>query len=460
MPTPPRTVRRRATPRERIPRIGFVSLGCPKALVDSERILTTLRAEGYEVSPTYEQADLVVVNTCGFIDAAIDESLQTIGEALERNGKVIVTGCLGARPERILERHPRVLKVTGPQTYGEVMSAVHEHLPPQHDPFLDLVPPQGVRLTPRHYAYLKISEGCNNKCSFCIIPALRGRLASRRIDEVLREAEQLAAAGVRELLVISQDTSAYGADIRYEAGSWRNEEYRTRLVDLARALGTLGVWVRLHYVYPYPHVDEVIPLMAQRRVLPYLDIPFQHGSPSVLKRMRRPAHSEDVLRRIAEWRQQCSDLTLRSTFIVGFPGETESEFGELLDWLEEAQLDRVGCFKYSPVEGAAANALDGHVPAEIQEERHARFMQRAAAISAGRLARRVGARMRVLVDSVADGEAIARSEADAPEIDGVVRIAAAGRLRPGDWADVEITSSDTYDLHARLDAAAVATSRK
>ncbi len=452
--------RRRAEPRERIPKVGFVSLGCPKALVDSERILTSLRAEGYEVSPTYEQADLVVVNTCGFIDAAVDESLETIGEALERNGKVIVTGCLGARPQRILERHPRVLKVTGPQTYAEVMSAVHEHLPPRHDPFLDLVPPQGVRLTPRHYAYLKISEGCNNKCSFCIIPALRGRLASRRIDDVLREAERLAAAGVRELLVISQDTSAYGADIRYAPATWRGKEYRTRLIDLARGLGTLGIWVRLHYVYPYPHVDEVVPLMAERRVLPYLDIPFQHGSPSVLKRMRRPAHSEDVLRRIAGWRRECPELTLRSTFIVGFPGETAREFEELLEWLEEAQLDRVGCFKYSPVEGAAANALDGHVPAQIQEERYSRFMERAAAISAARLARRVGTRLRVLVDSVGEQGAVARSEADAPDIDGVVRIAAAGGLRPGDWADVEVTASDTYDLFARLEAAAVATSRK
>ncbi len=457
---PPPAIRRRAQARERIPKIGFVSLGCPKALVDSERILTSLRSEGYEVAPTYEQADLVVVNTCGFIDAAVDESLQTIGEALERNGKVIVTGCLGARPQRILERHPRVLKVTGPQTYAEVMSAVHQHLPPRHDPFLDLVPPQGVRLTPRHYAYLKISEGCNNKCSFCIIPALRGRLASRPIDEVLREAERLAAAGVRELLVISQDTSAYGADIRYAPASWRDEEYRTRFIDLARGLGTLGIWVRLHYVYPYPHVDEVIPLMAQRRVLPYLDIPFQHGSPSVLKRMRRPAHSEDVLRRIAGWRKQCPDLTLRSTFIVGFPGETPGEFEELLEWLEEAQLDRVGCFKYSPVEGAPANALGGHVPAEVQEERYARFMERAAAISARRLARRVGTRMRVLVDAVGDDGAVARSEADAPEIDGVVRIAAADGLRPGDWAEVEITASDTYDLHARIDAAAVATPRR
>jgi ribosomal protein S12 methylthiotransferase len=451
--------RRRAPSRERIPRVGFVSLGCPKALVDSERILTTLRAEGYEIAPSYERADLVVVNTCGFIDAAVDESLQTIGEALERNGKVIVTGCLGARPQRILERHPRVLKVTGPQTYAEVISAVHEHLPPRHDPFLDLVPPQGVRLTPRHYAYLKIAEGCNNKCSFCIIPALRGKLASRRIDEVLREAERLAAAGVRELLVISQDTSAYGADLRYAPAAWRGEEYRTRLTDLARALGTLGIWVRLHYVYPYPHVDDIIPLMAQRRILPYLDIPFQHGSPTVLKRMRRPAHAEDVLRRIAAWREECADLTLRSTFIVGFPGETDEEFEELLDWLDEAQLDRVGCFKYSPVEGAAANTLGAHVPAPVQEERYARFMERAAGISARRLARRVGTRMRVLVDAVADGEAVARSEADAPEIDGCVRIAGADGLRPGDWADVEITSSDTYDLHARL-AAAVATSRR
>jgi ribosomal protein S12 methylthiotransferase len=446
------STRRRAQPRERIPKVGFVSLGCPKALVDSERILTTLRAEGYEVAPTYEQADLVVVNTCGFIDAAIDESLQTIGEALEQNGKVIVTGCLGARPERILERHPSVLKVTGPQTYAEVMSAVHEHLPPQHDPFFDLVPPQGVRLTPRHYAYLKISEGCNNKCSFCIIPALRGKLVSRRIDDVLREAERLATAGVRELLVISQDTSAYGSDIRYAPAVWRDQEYRTRFIDLARGLATLDIWVRLHYVYPYPHVDEVIPLMAERRVLPYLDIPFQHGSPSVLKRMRRPAHSEDVLRRISTWREECPDLTLRSTFIVGFPGESEREFQELLDWLEEAQLDRVGCFKYSPVEGATANALEGHVPAEVQEERYSRFMERAAAISAARLATRVGTRMRVLVDVVSDEGVIARSEADAPEIDGVVRVAGAKKLRPGDWADVEITSSDTYDLSARLAA--------
>jgi ribosomal protein S12 methylthiotransferase len=434
----------------RVPKIGFVSLGCPKALVDSERILTHLRAEGYEVSPSYDAADVVVVNTCGFIDAAVDESLDAIGEAIEQNGRVIVTGCLGARPERILERHPRVLKVTGPHAYEDVVGAVHEHLPPLHDPFSDLVPPQGVRLTPRHYAYLKISEGCNNKCSFCIIPAMRGRLVSRRIDDVLREGERLVKAGVKELLVISQDTSAYGVDIKYASASWRDETYQTRFIDLARGLGSLGAWVRLHYVYPYPHVDEVIPLMAERRVLPYLDIPFQHGSPSVLKRMRRPAHGQDTLARIQSWRKACPDLVLRSTFIVGFPGETEAEFEELLQWLDEAQLDRVGCFKYSPVEGATANALAGHVPPEIQEERYARFMERAAAISAERLSARVGRRMRVLVDALEKNTAIARSDADAPEIDGVVRIAKAGKLRPGDWAEVEITGADAYDLKARL----------
>jgi ribosomal protein S12 methylthiotransferase len=438
----------------RAPRIGFVSLGCPKALVDSERILTHLRAEGYEVAPSYAAADMVVVNTCGFIDAAIDESLDAIGEALEQNGKVIVTGCLGARPERILERHPKVLKVTGPHAYEDVVGAVHQHLPPRHDPFFDLVPPQGVRLTPRHYAYLKISEGCNNKCSFCIIPSMRGKLVSRPIDEVLREGERLVTAGVKELLVISQDTSAYGADLRYRSATWRDESYETRLLDLARGLGSLGAWVRLHYVYPYPHVDGLIPLMAERRVLPYLDIPFQHGSASVLKRMRRPAHAVNTLARVRSWRDQCPDLTIRSTFIVGFPGETETEFQELLDWLEEAQLDRVGCFKYSPVEGATANALSDHVPAEVQEERYARFMERAAVISARRLAARVGRRMRVLVDSVADGEAVARSEADAPEIDGVVRIEKAGKLRAGDWAQVEIVASDAYDLQARCVQAA------
>jgi ribosomal protein S12 methylthiotransferase len=434
----------------RTPKVGFVSLGCPKALVDSERILTHLRSEGYVVAPSYDAADVVVVNTCGFIDAAIDESLDAIGEALEQNGRVIVTGCLGAKPERILERHPRVLKVTGPHAYEEVVAAVHEHLPPQHEPFIDLVPPQGIRLTPRHYAYLKISEGCNNKCSFCIIPAMRGRLASRPVDEVLREAERLVKAGVKELLVISQDTSAYGADLRYRAATWRDESYETRFIDLARGLGSLGTWVRLHYVYPYPHVDAVIPLMAERRVLPYLDIPFQHGSASVLKRMRRPAHAVNTLDRIRAWRRECPDLVIRSTFIVGFPGETEAEFEELLDWLDEAQLDRVGCFKYSPVEGATANALADHVPPEIQQARYARFMERAEAISAKRLAARVGKRMRVLVDSIEGAVAVARSEADAPEIDGVVRIEKAGRLRAGDWADVEITASTSYDLGARL----------
>jgi ribosomal protein S12 methylthiotransferase len=435
---------------DRAPKVGFVSLGCPKALVDSERILTRLRAEGYEISATYDAADVVVVNTCGFIDAAVDESLDAIGEALEKNGRVIVTGCLGARPERILARHPRVLKVTGAHAYEEVMHAVHEHVPPRHDPFTHLVPPQGIRLTPRHYAYLKISEGCNNRCSFCIIPSMRGRLASRPIDEVLREAERLVAAGVKELLVISQDTSAYGADLRYRSATWRDETYETRFIDLARGLGSLGAWVRLHYVYPYPHVDAVIPLMAEGRVLPYLDVPFQHGSPSVLKRMRRPAHAENTLQRIQAWRKVCPEISIRSTFIVGFPGETAAEFTELLDWLDAAQLDRVGCFKYSAVEGAAANALPDHVPAPLQEERYARFMERASAISAARLKRHVGSRMRVLVDTI-DGEtAIARSTADAPEIDGVVRIAGARALAAGDWADVKIVSADAYDLRARL----------
>ena len=435
--------------RRRAPRVGFVSLGCPKALVDSERIITQLRSEGYEVAATYQAADLVVVNTCGFIEAAIDESLDAIGEALENNGRVIVTGCLGANPQRIRARHPRVLAVTGPAQYAAVVGAVHAHLPPRHDPFTDLLPPQGVRLTPRHYAYLKIAEGCNNRCSFCIIPALRGALASRRIDDVLGEAERLVAAGVRELLVISQDTSAYGSDLRYAGAAWRGTHYQTRFIDLARALGSLQVWVRLHYVYPYPHVDQVLPLMAERRVLPYLDVPFQHGSPSVLRRMRRPARAEDALARIRAWRSLCPELTLRSTFIVGFPGETEAEFAELLEWLDEAQLDRVGCFRYSPVEGAAANALAHPVPPEVQHERYARFMERAAAISARRLAARVGRRMRVLVDAVEGTTTIARGEADAPEIDGVVRINST-RLRPGDWADVEIVAADAYDLTGRL----------
>ena len=440
----------------RIPKVGFVSLGCPKALVDSERILTSLRSEGYEVAPSYEQADVVVVNTCGFIDAAVDESLDAIGEALERNGRVIVTGCLGARPERILERHPNVLKVTGPHAYEDVMAAVHEHLPPRHDPFVDLVPAQGVRLTPRHYAYLKISEGCNNKCSFCIIPALRGLLASRPIDEVLREAERLVHAGVRELLVISQDTSAYGVDIRYRAATWHDTAYETRFIDLARGLGSLGAWVRLHYVYPYPHVDEVIALMNERKVLPYLDIPFQHGSPSVLRRMKRPAHAVNTLDRIHAWRRECPDLTLRSTFIVGFPGETEAEFDELLQWLTEAQLDRVGCFKYSPVDGATANALGPHVPPAVQQERYERFMEHAQAISAARLQRQVGKTLQVLVDGIDGKTAIARSAADAPEIDGVVRITNGAQLKVGEFAQVLVTKADAYDLTARRAAPSAA----
>ena len=434
----------------RTPKIGFVSLGCPKALVDSERILTQLRAEGYAVAPDYASADLVVVNTCGFIDSAIDESLDAIGEALEQNGKVVVTGCLGANPARILERHPRVLKVTGPHAYDDVLAAVHQHLPPKHDPFLDLVPPQGVRLTPRHYAYLKISEGCNNKCSFCIIPDLRGKLASRRIDDVLREAERLVHAGVRELLVISQDTSAYGSDLRYAPATWRGAEYETRFIDLARGLGSLGVWVRMHYVYPYPHVDAVLPLMAEGKVLPYLDIPFQHGSPTVLKRMKRPAAAEGTLDRLREWRRVCPDLVLRSTFIVGFPGETEAEFEELLAWLDEAQLDRVGAFKYSPVEGARANDAGAHVDPAIQEERLARFMERAQRISAARLAARVGREETVLVDGIEDGTAIARSRGDAPEIDGVVRVKKGAKLAIGEFARVRITGADAYDLTASV----------
>ena len=432
----------------RTPKIGFVSLGCPKALVDSERILTQLRAEGYAVASDYASADLVVVNTCGFIDSAIDESLDAIGEALEQNGKVVVTGCLGANPARILERHPRVLKVTGPHAYDDVLAAVHQHLPPKHDPFLELVPPQGVRLTPRHYAYLKISEGCNNKCSFCIIPDLRGKLASRRIDDVLREAERLVHAGVRELLVISQDTSAYGSDLRYAPATWQGAEYETRFIDLARGLGSLGVWVRMHYVYPYPHVDAVLPLMAEGKILPYLDIPFQHGSPTVLKRMKRPAAAEGTLDRLREWRRICPDLVLRSTFIVGFPGETEAEFEELLAWLEEAQLDRVGAFKYSPVEGARANNAGAHVDPAIQEERLARFMERAQRISAARLATRVGREETVLVDGIEGGTAIARSRGDAPEIDGVVRVKKGAKLAVGEFARVRITGADAYDLTA------------
>ncbi|MBS0388127.1 MAG: 30S ribosomal protein S12 methylthiotransferase RimO [Proteobacteria bacterium] len=432
------------------PAVGFVSLGCPKALVDSERIITELRLRGYAIAPEYRGADLVVVNTCGFIESAIDESLSAIGEALEENGRVVVTGCLGMHPDKIRERHPKVLAITGPHATEAVLAAVNTHLPQPHDPHIDLLPPQGLRLTPRHYAYLKISEGCNNKCSFCIIPSLRGLLDSRPLDEVLREAELLVRGGVRELLVISQDTSAYGSDLRYRAVEWRGRSVDTRFIDLARELGELGAWVRLHYVYPYPHVDAVIPLMAEGKVLPYLDIPFQHASPQVLKRMRRPAHAENTLARIHGWRRDCPELTLRSTFIVGFPGESNADFELLLQWLDEAQLDRVGCFKYSPVEGAAANALDGAVPGEIKDERYARFMERAAAISAARLGRRVGRRERVLIDRVEDGIAMARTRGDAPEIDGVVRIKASATTRPGEFIEVEITGADTYDLEARV----------
>ncbi len=431
-------------------RVGFVSLGCPKALVDSERILTQLRVEGYEISPSYEAADLVIVNTCGFIDDAVHESLDAIGEALEANGRVIVTGCLGAKPETITSRHPGVLGVTGPQAYEEVMAAVHTALPPVHDPFIDLVPPQGIRLTPRHFAYLKISEGCNHRCSFCIIPSMRGDLASRPIGEVMQEAERLVDAGVRELLVISQDTSAYGVDLRYRTDFWNGRPLRSRFAELCRALGSLGVWVRLHYVYPYPHVDEVIPLMAEGKLLPYLDIPFQHASPRILKLMRRPAAAENTLARLAAWRSLCPDITVRSTFIVGFPGETEAEFQALLDWLEEAQLDRVGCFAYSPVAGAAANALPDPVPEDIKQARRERFMQAAAAISAKRMAAKVGRRLQVLIDEVDDTGAIGRSAADAPEIDGVVHVAPAPGLRAGEFCEVEILSADTYDLHGRL----------
>ncbi len=431
------------------PRIGFVSLGCPKALVDSERILTQLRVEGYDVVGSYDDADLVVVNTCGFIDDAIEESLEAIGEAMAENGKVIVTGCLGVRSEMIRSAHPGVLAVTGPQQYEEVVDAVHAHLPPQHDPFLDLVPPQGIKLTPRHYAYLKISEGCNHKCSFCIIPSMRGRLKSRRAADVLGEAERLVAAGVKELLVISQDTSAYGADLRYASDLWRSRVVRARISDLAAALGELGAWVRLHYVYPYPHVDELIPLMAEGRLLPYLDVPFQHASPRVLKRMRRPAGAQNNLERIRAWREICPEITIRSTFIVGFPGETDADFETLLEFLQAAQIDRAGCFKYSPVDGAAANALADAVPDSIKEARYARFMQTQADISAARLAKRVGSRIKVLVDSIEDGYAIARSSADAPEIDGLVYVEDNGELAPGEFAEVTVDRADTHDLYAR-----------
>ena len=433
-------------------KVGMVSLGCPKALVDSERILTQLRTDGYEISPDYAGADVVIVNTCGFIDSARAESLDAIGEAIDANGRVIVTGCMGTDEALIRELHPRVLAVTGPAQYERVLDEIHRHAPPpeDHDPFTDLVPPQGIKLTPRHYAYLKISEGCNNKCTFCIIPDLRGRLVSRPIGDVMNEAERLAAAGVRELLVISQDTSAYGVDLKYRLDFWGGRPLRTRLRDLSEALGSLGIWIRLHYVYPYPHVDEIIPLMAERKILPYLDVPFQHGSPAVLKRMKRPAAAENTLARIRRWREICPDLALRSTFIVGFPGETDAEFEELLQFLEQAQLDRVGCFTYSPVNGARANELDGAVPEAVKEERWHRFMQTQARISSERLGARVGTTQQVLVDAVDAGGATARSMADAPDIDGIVRIADGQDLAPGQFADVVIEDADDYDLLARL----------
>jgi len=432
------------------PQVGFVSLGCPKALVDSENILTRLRSEGYAIAPSYAGADLVIVNTCGFIDAAVEESLDAIGEALAENGRVIVTGCLGAKGDIVRNTHPQVLAVTGPHAAAEVMQVVHEHLPQPHDPFTDLVPPQGIRLTPAHYAYLKISEGCNHRCTFCIIPSLRGDLASRPINEVMREAENLVRAGVKELLIISQDTSAYGVDIRYRTGFWNGRPIKTRLYELAHALGELGVWVRLHYVYPYPHVDDVIPLMAEGRILPYLDVPFQHANARILKLMKRPASSENVLARVRAWRAICPDLTIRSTFIAGFPGETESEFEELLDFLDEAQLDRVGCFAYSPVAGAAANALPGMVPEEVREERRARLMERQEEISAARLESKIGRAIDVIVDEIDDQGAVARSAADAPDIDGLVYVTDGEALDVGDRVRVTVIDSDTHDLFARL----------
>ncbi len=430
------------------PKIGFVSLGCPKNLVDSERILTQLRAEGYGLSGSYDDADLVVVNTCGFIDAAVEESLDAIGEAMADNGRVVVTGCLGAREAEIRAAHPGVLAVTGAHAYEEVMAAVHAELPPPHDPYTSLIPPQGVKLTPRHYAYLKISEGCNHRCTFCIIPAMRGDLVSRPIGEVLGEAERLVEAGVRELLVVSQDTSAYGLDLKYRPDFWHGRPLGTRLTELARGLGELPAWSRLHYVYPYPHVDDLIPLMADGLILPYLDMPLQHGSARVLRAMRRPAATVKVLDRLARWREQCPELVIRSTFIVGFPGETEDEFDELLDFIEAAQLDRVGCFAYSPVTGAAANALPGALPEEVKAERQARFMERQSAISRARLARQVGRKMVVLVDEVGADAIRARGPGDAPEIDGVVFVDPSWELDPGDFVEVVVTGADEHDLYA------------
>jgi ribosomal protein S12 methylthiotransferase len=441
------------------PKVGFVSLGCPKALVDSEQILTQLKAEGYQTAPTYDGADLVIVNTCGFIDAAVQESLDAIGEALNANGKVIVTGCLGAKKDAegadiVTKVHPKVLAVTGPHAMQEVMQHVHQHLPRPHDPFTDLVPPAGIKLTPKHYAYLKISEGCNHRCSFCIIPSMRGDLVSREIGDVVREAENLVKAGVKELLVISQDTSAYGVDLKYKTGFVNGRPVKTRMTELVKELAELGVWVRLHYVYPYPHVDEIIPLMAEGKVLPYLDVPFQHSHPEVLKRMKRPASGEKNTERIRAWREHCPDITLRSTFIAGFPGETEEQFNHLLDFLREAELDRVGCFAYSPVHGASANTLDGALPDEVREERRQRFMQVQEDISAKRLQRKVGKTLKVLIDAVNQDGGIGRSMADAPEIDGVVYVAPVEkpwkRYKVGDIISVKITGADQHDLWGQV----------
>ena len=436
--------------RSRPARISFVSLGCPKALVDSERIITRLRAEGYELAREHKGADLAIVNTCGFLDSAQAESLSAIGTAMAENGKVIVTGCMGAEPEKITAVHPGVLAVSGPQQYESVLEAVHRVAPPQHDPYADLIPPEGIKLTPRHYAYLKISEGCNNRCSFCIIPKLRGDLVSRPAADVLREAEKLVAAGVKELLVISQDTSAYGVDLKYAASAWKDREVRAKFLDLARELGEFGVWVRLHYVYPYPHVDEVIPLMADGKVLPYLDIPFQHASPTVLKCMRRPAAQEETLERVARWRSICPSLTIRSTFIVGFPGETDEDFSQLLDWLGEAQLDRVGCFRYEPVAGATSNDLAAPVPDEIKEQRWRRLMAHQQAISQTRLKRRVGNREQIIIDELGPSVAKGRSKGDAPQIDGAVFVASRRPLRVGEIATVKIERADAYDLHGTV----------
>lgn len=433
-------------------RVGFISLGCPKALVDSERILTQLKMDGYDIVPTYKDAEVVVVNTCGFIDSAKQESLDAIGEAISENGRVIVTGCMGKGDDAqaIMQLHPKVLNVSGPAAYEEVVGAVHEFVPPSkhHDPYIDLLPPQGIKLTPRHYAYLKISEGCNHRCSFCIIPDMRGDLVSRPIGDVMEEAERLVRAGVRELLVISQDTSAYGIDTKYRTGFWNGRPLKTRMFELCEALGEFGIWVRLHYVYPYPHVDKVIPLMADGKILPYLDVPLQHGSPDVLKRMKRPAAAEKSLERIHTWRQTCPDITLRSTFIVGFPGETDKDFEILLDFIKEAQLDRVGCFQYSPVKGARANDLPNHVPEAVKQERWERFMALQQTISAAKLQQKIGRTIEILIDEVDDSGAVGRSTADAPEIDGKVYLEGASDLNPGDFVEAQVTDADDYDLWA------------